>query len=150
MRHILTILGLTFVVALSFPDSSWAACKFNWSKGAYCGPGRTATRIGDTFLGPFTNACRTHDWCYFSGGEQVVKEIEEGHLKSRSDKKNRRNGIRRDCDSLFKEELLQACSQVRGSMKRNCQSSAKAYYRAVRTTGWAAFKGSMNRAEDCR
>ena len=150
MRRISTILGLIVVVALSFPDSSWAACKFDWSKGAYCGPGGTARRAADEFFGPFSNACRTHDFCYFAAGDQIAKEIGEGYLKSLSDLRKRQSRVKRQCDSRFSEDLSQACSQVSGSKKKKCKRAARAYAGLVIAAGGSAFKQSIARARNCR
>ena len=150
MRRISIILGLTFGVALSFPDTSWAACKFDWSLGAYCGPGRTATVVGDNWRGPFMNACRTHDWCYFAGGEQIAKEIDVGYLKTYDDVNNRRSETKRQCDSYFYEELTQVCSQVQFTMKESCQNGARNYHAAAVRLGGMAFDQSIEKAKACR
>lgn len=125
-------------------------CKFDWSKGAYCGPGGTARRAADEFFGPFSNACRTHDFCYFAAGEQIAKEIGEGYLKSRSDLRQRQSRVKRQCDSRFSEDLSQACSQVSGSKKKKCKRAARAYAGLVIAAGGSAFKQSIARARNCR
>lgn len=150
MRRISTILGLTFVVAFIFPDPSWAACKFDWSAGAYCGPGKTANRVTDEFVGPFSNACRTHDFCYFAAGEQIAKEIEEGYLRTKSDIAKRRDESRRQCDSYFYESLMDACSQVPAVMRTSCKTNALQYFGWVKGVGWSAFRRSITKAQNCR
>ena len=123
--------------------------KFNWSLGAYCGPGRAANRIGDEFLGPFTKACRTHDFCYSAAGEQITKEMNEGYLKTRTQRTTRRTELKQQCDSRLSEDLSETCSQVPNDRRSNCRSSAQAYTAFTITLGAGALTSSINAAAAC-
>ena len=147
MKKILVFLSLTISLALIIPSVSYADCRFDWSEGAYCGSGKTTRVIPDKLFGPFSNACRTHDWCYHAAGEQIAKEIQEGYLKSGRDIQSRRDKSKRQCDSYFSQEIFDACSQ---SLVQDCRSAAKVYIGAVLLLGGKAFDKSIANAKACR
>lgn len=137
------IICLVFAIVL-FSSTSWAACQFEWTLGSYCGTGNV--RVPEQFFGPFTNACRTHDFCYFAAGEQIAKETDEGYLRTTADINRRKSESKRQCDTRFYQDLSQACSQV--SDGGACQAIAQIYSGAVIVAGDAAFTRSIDNA--CR
>lgn len=145
MRYILIVLSLSIGLNLIIPDISYAACRFEWQQGAYCGSARA--NVPDRFFGPFTNACRTHDWCYFAAGEQIAKEIDIGYLKSIREISIRKRNTKKDCDSVFYSELSKACSQAK---EAGCQAAAQTYFAGVAGLGWGAFNRSIDHAMACR
>ena len=147
MKKILVFLSLTISLALIIPSVSYADCRFDWSEGAYCGSGKTTRVIPDKLFGPFSNACRTHDWCYHAAAEQIAKEIQEGYLRGDPEIDNRRDNSRRQCDSYFSQEILKACSK---SLFPDCRSAAITYIGVVKLAGNRALKQSIRRAKMCR
>ena len=151
MKKIFVFISLTASLALITPNISYADCgRFSWSEGAYCGPGKAARVIPDEFFGPFSNACRTHDWCYHAAGEQIAKEIQEGYLRSKSEADNRRDNSRRQCDSYFSQELSNTCSQMPDSKRNGCYIASRGYAKAVKVAGIIALDISIRKALACR
>ena len=142
-----TLMSLGLGVLLVLCANTAVACKFDWTKGAYCGAGSTTRLIPDRLFGPFTAACRTHDWCYFAAGEQIAKELEEGYLKTQSDINRRKATSKQQCDSYFHSELSEACSQTRNPV---CGAAADEYANAVSALGFLAFKRSIQNAQACQ
>lgn len=143
MKKILVAFSLTVSLTLIVPNASYAKdCRFHWSEGAYCGSGKTTRLIPDKLFGPFTNACRTHDWCYHAAAEQIAKEIQEGYLRGKSEIDNRRDNSKRECDSYFRQELLATCPQCRGA--------AETYYVGVLLLGGQALRDAIKKAEACQ
>ena len=125
--------------------------------GDYC------TGVSDTLYGPFSEPCKMHDACYGEGARIIVASIEkeiaapvitlsparrEVEIQQRAPLSR---SIQRQCDTQFKQDLINACSTVSPTDKRlTCLSVADTYFLGVSSLGRIFFKRAIVDEINCR
>lgn len=103
--------------------------------GLKCGDWKIDIFVPDSWWGAydFSIACGNHDFCYGSC-QKIGNSYNWKHKKM--------------CDKQFKKSMLRECKKLTGTMRTNCESTARSYYNAVKNRGKGAYKSGQYSA--CR
>jgi hypothetical protein len=126
----------------------------------YCGSeaSRLSRLVPERPIGNFRAACAAHDQCYASGGEKVVRLVEDRYRMSllrvtpaqRSEFKTEMRGMKADCDIRFREDMGDACGSVPPGARKLCKTAANIYLLAVAAGANRAFNQAVDSALTCR
>jgi hypothetical protein len=127
----------------------------------YCGPEANravSTAIPDFLFGPFRGVCANHDFCYFAGGQEIVRQMEQKYRMSmisatrnqKDEFKKQMKSIRASCDKQFRDAVFSACKRVPAARRLNCAEAAAAYWGAVRIGAGKAFERAVDVSFTCR
>jgi hypothetical protein len=148
------------VVALQ-PASAQSGCiRQTMMTQDYCGPQASRLRhlVPERPIGDFRAACAAHDQCYASGGERIVRLMEDRYRMSllrvtpdqRREFRTEMRGMKAGCDIDFRRDMGAACRQVPLTGRLQCQTAANIYLIAVATLADRAFNQAIDAALTCR
>ena len=152
---------ILFNVAASERASAQSGCiRQTMMNQDYCGSeaSRLSRLAPERPIGNFRAACAAHDQCYASGGEKVVRLMEDRYRMSllrvtpaqRNEFKTEMRGMKADCDIRFREDMGAACDRVPLGTRTACRTAANIYLLAVAAGATRAFNQAVDSALDCR
>jgi hypothetical protein len=153
---------ISFNVAASERASAQSGCiRQTMANQRYCGSEAVPLSriVPDRPIGDFRAACATHDRCYASGGEQIVRLMEGRYRMSllrvtpeqRREFRTEMQGMKAGCDITFREDMGAACRNVpSGRTRTACQTAANIYLLGVAAGASRAFNQAVDSSFTCR